>query len=617
MSAKIASCIPYSEDELKQIRLTEAAIFESAADAIISLAANNSIILFNAAAERMFRCSARAAIGQPISRFVSDWPQIPHHERGRASFGEANAADSLGGALETMTARRANKEEFPIEAAVSYATVAGMETSTLVIREISARVQSQMLQRVLLDAVPSSVLLLDHNLQVVLANKNFLEKSRRTESNTIGRPLADVFPKVILDEMGLEQRIRQAFQENRTTQGRRLTYRAPGVPLRIYYYSIIPAGWGTKVEKVMLLMDDVTEQVRLGQEIRRIECHLASVVECASDIVLSTDTNGRILTWNKAAERISGYSLDELKDRYFYECCATDVQRAKSLFAGGGTHVKSSDMDEFDLITKLGNPVRVSWVFSPMKDDMGHIVGVVAVGRDLTEQRKLEIQLIRSQKLAALGVMAGGIAHEIRNPLAVSASGAQFLMEEDITPEFRRDCAVKVHTGIQKASAIIESLLKFSSTSTSIEMQQVDLIPILKEAQALIANQAKIQRVEVNLNLPRDFVFILGIASLLEQLFMNLFLNALEAMPNQGTLSISAEKVEGAVLVRISDTGCGISSDNIGKIFDPFYTTSPPGRGIGLGLSICHSVVKQHFGSIEVNSVEGEGSRFVVRLPVL
>jgi signal transduction histidine kinase len=98
---------------------------------------------------------------------------------------------------------------------------------------------------------------------------------------------------------------------------------------------------------------------------------------------------------------------------------------------------------------------------------------------------------------------------------------------------------------------------------------------------------------------------------------MNLFLNALEAMPNQGTLSISAEKVEGAVLVRISDTGCGISSDNIGKIFDPFYTTSPPGRGIGLGLSICHSVVKQHFGSIEVNSVEGEGSRFVVRLPVL
>jgi len=367
----------------------------------------------------------------------------------------------------------------------------------------------------------------------------------------------------------------------------------------------------------MLLMDDVTEQVRLGQEIRRIECHLASVVECASDIVLSTDTNGRILTWNKAAERISGYSLDELKDRFFYEFCAIDAHRAKSLFAGGGTHVKSSDMDEFDLITKLGSPVRVSWVFSPMKDDLGHIVGVVAVGRDLTEQRKLEIQLIRSQKLAALGVMAGGIAHEIRNPLAVSASGAQFLMEDDITPEFRRDCAAKVHSGIQRASAIIESLLKFSSTSASIEMEQIDLISILKEAQTLIANQAKIQRVELASNLPRDSVFILGIASLLEQLFMNLFLNALEAMPNQGTLGISAERVEGAILVRISDTGCGISSDNIGKIFDPFYTTSPPGRGIGLGLSICHSVVKQHFGSIEVNSVEGEGSRFVVRLPLL
>ena len=615
MHAKPKALISNSEKALQQSRTHLGGLIDSAPDAIIGVDTSRCIFLFNAAAERMFHCSAGAAIGQPIGRFIPDWIQPLHQERSHA-LGEADATNRSMGTPETMTAHRADGEDFPIEASVSHAELAGTEISTLVLRETTDRMRSQMLQRVLLDAVPSSVLLLDHDMQVVLANRNFLEKARRSESNTIGRKLAEVFPKVILDEMGLEQRIRQVFQENKATQGRRLTYRAPGVPLRIYYYSVIPASWGARVENVMLLMDDVTEQVRLGKEIQRVERHLASVVECASDIVLSTDTQGRILTWNKAAERISGYSLGEVKDRLFYECCAVDAG-AKAFFTGGEIYRRGSNVAEYNLVRKQGNSVRVSWVFSPMKDDLDQTVGIVAVGRDLTEQRRLEIQLIRSQKLAALGVMAGGIAHEIRNPLAVSASAAQFLMEEDITAEFRRDCVEKVYTGIQRASVIIENLLKFSSPSASIDKEQVDLLSILREGLTLIANQARIRGVEVKSDLPRGPILILGIASLLEQAFMNLYLNALEAMPSRGMLSISVEKARGEVLVHVADTGYGISGANIGKIFDPFYTTSQLGKGIGLGLSICHSIVEQHFGSIDVTSVEGEGSTFTVRLPLL
>lgn len=591
-------------------------LVDSAPDAIIGVDARQCIFLFNAAAARMFRCSEEAAIGQPIERFVPDWIQALRQDRNRA-WGEADtAARRTTGTPETMTAQRADGDHFPVETAVSHTEVAGTEIYTLVLRATTDQMRSQMLQRVLLDAVPSSVILLDHDMQVILANRNFLEKARRSESNTIGSKLADVFPKVILDEMGLEHRIRQVFRENKATQGRRLTYRAPGVPLRIYYYSIIPASWGEGVDSVMLLMDDVTEQVRLGEEIQRVERHLASVVECASDIVLSTDTQGRILTWNKAAERISGYSFEEVKNRLFYECCATD-SRTMTIFTSGGIHQKGSNASESNLITKQGNSVRVAWIFSPMKDDLGQTVGVVAVGRDLTEQRRLETQLIRSQKLAALGVMAGGIAHEIRNPLAISASAAQFLMEEDITPEFRKDCAEKVHIGIQKAALIIENLLKFSSPSASMDKEQVDLISILKEGLPLIANQAKIQRVEVKSDFPRSPIMILGVAGLLEQAIMNLLLNALGAMPNGGTLGISVEKAHAEVWVHVADTGHGIPIANIGKIFDPFYTTSSPGKGIGLGLSICHSIVEQHFGSIDVTSVEGKGSTLTIRLPLL
>jgi PAS domain S-box-containing protein len=588
---------------------------DSAPDSIIGVDANRSIFLFNAAAERMFQCSAGAAIGQPIDRFIPNWIQRLQQKHSR-DRGEADATGRSMGTPETIIAQRANGENFPVEASITRAEVAGTEIHTLVLRVTADRMRSQMLQRVLLDAVPSSVLILDHDMQVVLANRNFLEKARRSESNTIGSRLAEVFPKVILDEMELEQRIRQVFQENKATQGRRLTYRAPGVPLRIYYYSIIPVSWGARVENVMLLMEDVTEQVRLGEEIQRIERHLASVVECASDIVLSTDTHGKILTWNKAAERISGFSFNEVKNHLFYECCAVDAA-TNAFFTGGGVYPKGSNVAEYNLVTKQGNSVRVSWVFSPMKDELGQTVGIVAVGRDLTEQRRLETQLIRSQKLAALGVMAGGIAHEIRNPLAVSASAAQFLMEEDITPEFRRDCAEKVHVGIQKASLIIENLLKFSSPSASMDKEQVDLLSILKEGLTLIANQAKIQMVEVKSILPRGPILILGIAGLLEQAFMNLFLNALEAMPKGGVLGISVEKAHAEVLVHVADTGHGIPSANIGKIFDPFYTTSQLGKGIGLGLSICHSIVEQHFGSIDVTSVEGKGSTLTVRLPLL
>ena len=287
------------------------------------------------------------------------------------------------------------------------------------------------LYEMLLEAIPSSVLLIDRDLRIVEANRNFLEKNRRLLPDTIGHRLEEVFPAIIIDQMDFPGRIRQVFEQSRPTRGERMTYRAPGIPLRIYYYSILPFSWEGKVELAMLLMEDVTEQVRLSEEVRRVERHLASVVESAQDIVLSTDMEGQILTWNTAAERLSGFSLYEVRGRDFFDFCAGGHQgEMNRVFANLKTG-KDSQMGEWDLLTKNGGRIPVSWIFSPMKDHLSQTAGVVAVGRDLTERRKFEAQLLQSQKLAALGVMAGGIAHEIRNPLAVFASAAQFIMEQN------------------------------------------------------------------------------------------------------------------------------------------------------------------------------------------
>ena len=490
-----------------------------------------------------------------------------------------------------------------------------MENNTLNAADHEPSDRFDHLYSMLLDAIPSSVLLIDPNMRIVSANHNFLEKSQRTGANTIGFKLEEVFPAVIFDQMNLARRIRQVIAKNQSAKGERMTYRAPGVPIRIYYYSLLPFAWQGKVEGVVLLMDDVTEQVRLGEEVRRIEQHLASIVESASDLILSTDSEGRIQTWNIAAERLSGYPAAEAREHFFVDFCTDkDRQEIREIFS----HIDSDSCDQMKeclLMTKQGKVITVSWVFSPFKDSINQTAGVVAVGRDLTERRKLEEELHQSQKLAALGVMAGGIAHEIRNPLAICSSSAQFLMDEDITPEFRRECAEKIHKGIQRTSTIIENLLKYSHPSNTTQMTLVNFVALIKETLTLVTYHARLRKIEMKTSFPRESIMVYGVATLLQQVFMNLFLNAINAMKAGGVLGIDVRKVKSETWVRVSDTGCGIPDHAIEKIFDPFYTTSPVGEGAGLGLSLCYSIVKNHQGAIEVKSVEGQGSVFTVKLP--
>jgi PAS domain S-box-containing protein len=422
---------------------------------------------------------------------------------------------------------------------------------------------------------------------------------------------------VILEQIDIAKRVQHVIETNLPAKGERMTYRAPGVPIRIYYYSLIPFSWQGQTEGVLLLMDDVTEQVRLSEEVRRVERHLASIVESASDLMLSTDRSGNILTWNAAAERLSGYSAAETRGRKFVDFFASEHQAdIQEVFAHIDTR-NAAQIKELSLRTKHSRFILVSWVFSILPDRSNQTVGIVAVGRDLTERRKIEIELIQSQRLAALGVMAGGIAHEIRNPLAICSSAAQFLMEEtDITPEFRLECAGKIHRGIKRASAIIESLLKFSHPSVTTLTTPINIVDMIQETLSILARQTILQRIGTKIAFPPEKVIVQGEDTLLQLVFMNILLNALQAMQGGGELSIHILPSGGFVSVRITDTGCGIPERDIERVFDPFYTTSPVGKGTGLGLSICYSIVKQHGGSISVRSAEGVGSTFSVTLPL-
>lgn len=476
--------------------------------------------------------------------------------------------------------------------------------------------RDQTLHQIFLNAIPSSVLVIDRNLRIVSVNRNFLEKSKRKESETLDRRLPEVLPPAILENLNIARLIQQAFDLGEPTPGDKGTYRTPGGLMRLYYYRVLPLAYGDRIENVILLIDDVTEQAGLSETIRQMERHLAIVVESASEIILSCDPDGRIRTWNQSAERISGYLSQEVVNQPFFRFCAAEHHDVVKSTLGRLRQGRRSLTAEWNLQTKAGGVIAISWTCSRMIDDDGHTIGIVITGRDLTETRKYEAQLLQAQKLAALGVMAGGIAHEIRNPLAISFSAAQFLQQPEITPAFRQECVEKLLGGIERASAIIERLLRFARPSEHHDFAALNLVAVLAEALSLVNDQAKVQHVDITTRFPETTVAIRGDAGLLQQVFLNLLINALNAMPHGGRLEVHLEADPGEVRVAIADSGHGIAAADLNNIFDPFYAKSGGSKGTGLGLPLSYSIVKHHAGHIEVQSVEAKGTTFTVRLPL-
>lgn len=473
----------------------------------------------------------------------------------------------------------------------------------------------------LLDSIPSSVLLLDRQLRILSVNRNFLQKARLDKAEVIGQQLEAVFPAAICQHVQARTRVAKIFHTAEAVKGERLVYRAPGLPSRMYVYSLLPFSWEDKVECVLLLMEDVTDKVRLSEEAQRAERHLASVVESASDIVLSMDITGRVLTWNTAAARITGLEERDVQGRQLGDLCPEEqrasliqILRQASLTKVAGR----TEPVEVELLHCDRGAVPISWVFSAMRDADHRVVGLVAVGRDLTERRKFEAQLWQSEKLASLGVMAGGIAHEIRNPLAVVSSAAQLLLHRNLTPELQRECCERILPNVQRVAVIIENLLRFARPCDKGSVHPVNLVAAVQEAVSLVANQIRLAKIELHTSYPDQPVIVLGNLALLQQVVTNLLLNAINAMTAKaGRIQLIVETAGKNALVRVIDTGPGISSAHLPKVFDPFFTTMPVGQGTGLGLSISYAIVKHHGGKIEISSSAESGTEVRVEIPLV
>jgi PAS domain S-box-containing protein len=363
-------------------------------------------------------------------------------------------------------------------------------------------------------------------------------------------------------------------------------------------------------------VQNITLRKQAEEKLRRSEDRYRSLVEnILEGLVIFRLPEGRLLYLNQQIGTIYGYNRQQGLRLSLWDLIIPEEQE---LF-----------QDWVHEQTQGGNHAVVPQIFTGRRRDASAFLMEVAIApvtiqekpafqaiiRDVSERERLRQQMQYAQRMQALGTLTAGIAHEIRTPLTVCSSAAQFIRDDGLEPEFRRQCLEKILSGIARASAIIENLLIFARTPENVEPIRLNLSAVIDESLALVANQASRQKVELRWAAPVAPIYFFGLAGLLPQAFLSLFFNALCAMPDGGILTISLEGTSQEEVITITDTGPGIAAADLPFIFDPFFTTGAVGQGTGLGLSVCYAIIKQHFGSIEVESTVGQGARFTVRLP--
>jgi signal transduction histidine kinase len=228
-----------------------------------------------------------------------------------------------------------------------------------------------------------------------------------------------------------------------------------------------------------------------------------------------------------------------------------------------------------------------------------------------------QAQLVQSEKLASVGVLAGGVAHEINNPLMIIGGRIELLlMRKDLPPPVREDLE-RVGRESTRISEIVKNLLAFSRAHRARARERLDVNAVVENTLQLVGHPLSVANIEIVRDLGKDLPAVEGYAGQLEQVFVNLAVNAMHAMENGGVLTIQTRRNPGGVVVEFADTGSGIAEEHLRKIFDPFFTTKPEGKGTGLGLSVSFGIIEAHGGEIGVESQVGQGTRFQVRLPAM
>ncbi|HZT68310.1 MAG TPA: ATP-binding protein [Terriglobia bacterium] len=360
------------------------------------------------------------------------------------------------------------------------------------------------------------------------------------------------------------------------------------------------------------------ESARLYESLERKALEHQALKDFSENIIESIDAGivawnpeQYIESWNSSMERIYGIPRAEAEGKRL-----TDIFPPE-LIAQLPRHsepYRSLNLYKFRLNNAVGRALVVNLSTVPLLGKEDQVIGRLLIMHDLTERVELEDQLIQAEKLSSIGVLAAGVAHEVNTPLAVITSQLQMLMRQLPPGDPHTPVLERVVKQGFRASEIINNLLKFSRVSGS-ERVELDLNRVVQETLSLVAPMLRAAKVSVQTDFDPDLPPIQGNAGKLQQVFMNLIMNARDAMPRGGELIVTTRAADSTVSVEFTDNGVGISPENLRKIFDPFFTTKATNRGTGLGLAVSYGIIREHSGKIYVDSSVGRGASFRLEFP--
>jgi hypothetical protein len=375
---------------------------------------------------------------------------------------------------------------------------------------------------------------------------------------------------------------------------------------------------------------------RKMEEYERLKEFSENIVESINVGILAADLDDRVESWNTQIEKLTGIPRQSAVGRKLAELFPADLSDQFERVRGQtGIHhiykfvlhptalsvlpshapvpINGGASAGPALAAQNGASSTLNVAIAPLVSKDFEQIGRLIIFDDVTDRAELEQRLVQADKLSSIGLLAAGVAHEVNTPLAVISTYAQMLAKQVANDDQKSILLDKIAKQTFRASEIVNSLLNFSRTSTT-SFGDVDLNKVVRETMSLLEHQIQKVGVEVKLDLAAGLPPVHGNAGKLQQVFLNLFLNARDAMDGGGVLSVRTWAEESGARVDVSDTGHGIPAEHIQRIYDPFFTTKGSRKGTGMGLAVTYGIVQEHKGSIEVSSRQG-GTRFHLRLP--
>jgi PAS domain S-box-containing protein len=360
----------------------------------------------------------------------------------------------------------------------------------------------------------------------------------------------------------------------------------------------------------------IIELAKKGRSIHERVLH--SIIQNYSDAVIALDNDYKIFFWNKGAERIFGYSADEMLGKTVDPIIPEELKKKGELEWLFQETLRKGYIENYETerVTKDGRRIIVNLSRSLIKDESGEILGSIAIVKDITKVKELEKQIQHSDKLALIGQIASGIAHEIGTPLNVISGNAEYLIMEMGEDNPYREELETIISQAERIANLIKQLLEFARprkpnyTKVNVNKEIAHVVELLK-------HQFEKSRIKLNLKFSENIPYIYADCSQIHQVFLNIIVNAIQAINENGVIEIETFSKDGYVNVKFKDNGIGIAPENLNRIFEPFFTTKEAGKGTGLGLAVSKRIMDEHNGKIEVESTPGKGTTFTLKFPSL